>query len=121
MDDHETPALDALNRDVDRLRAGCSLLERIWQAMDPHGPFPNSRLLSTQEVHARDLRKAIEKAIKASVDGRAKDAIQDMLEILNNALDVKEVKIPKDEQEKREIGHHLVIDMQTHFGFDDNE
>ena len=78
LDDHETPALDALSRDIDRLRAGCSLLERIWQAMPAHGPFPETRRLSTQEI-------------------------------------------PAAEQETRDEGRRLVIDMQTHFGFDDSE
>jgi len=121
LDDHETPALDALSRDIDRLRAGCSLLKRIWQAMPAHGPFPETRRLSTQEVHARDLTKAIKKAIKASEEGSASDAIQDMIGILESAINVTEVKIPAAEQETRDEGRRLVIDMQTHFGFDDSE
>ena len=41
--DHDTPALDGVEKDIARLKAGCELLEEIWRAMPHCHDFPLAR------------------------------------------------------------------------------
>lgn len=119
-ENHQTPALDAFENDIAKLRRAAELLEEVWQVTD-NGHLHQARVPNTRERYTQELETAIKKAIKASEEGRAKDAIQDMLDILTDALLKPPAPATKEQEEKARAASALRSKLQNHFGFDDSE